>query len=462
MKTAKKSQKKRKPKTPNPELYRQESSGEYVWDCKKAALRRLATVEVRFPFVKVVEAVRIPFVIEICSLIRINGLKFMRLPKSAKARLKFPYIFDVFHPVLGPFDFDHPYLNEQQKHQKFFDFLRRSCGYSCDPSEDLFRDWCHWATHDALFQHIQAAWVDTLHEGINLSDASGVIEFINRPELARFLSPRDCEHFEPTFATIRDYIFRGAKSDGDDPLSRCARINGDVVVGEVLLKEWAARALDATYASADAILRVPEREVGFYGSNIFHLCVGMRRKEFTRLIIKYLGHNGIYEKISDRLPKSPVDYGILRFVSPEIMCGPSVMESTKADNNTHPDVALRLRYPDSYPSECANIHKCHFCMPRMPARKRNITLMAMPSMADVRFVQNFDLYLINISQPEREKLKEIVINKPPDFFSYDQRVELIVEIGRARPRYGPETFQAETLGYGNFWPLLESGDIGFI
>ena len=246
-------------------------------DCKTRALARLRLAEHRFPFVKVIDEVSVPYECHIQAGNQIGAFK---------------------------------------------------------------------ATRSAFRNHIYAAWQATLHEGIYLSDASGIQVFLERDGLACIVtgatSFSSASAYKPTQYTNgspRD-------SDGDCPLTRCARINGDAVVGEALLKHRASR------RSGD-FLRNNAR-----GDTVLHVCARFKRREFAQLVVQYAGHYNFW--VPNHGGKTSVDYGIMRFMTSELMMGPSVHEQN------HPS-----EYSSRTFRQCVKFHGCRYCAGRLSREDRH-------------------------------------------------------------------------------------------
>ena len=247
MKTTQKSQKRKRPKTPNSESYRQESSGEYVWDCKKAALRPAPAHcrEEILIFVKVIEEVVVP---------------------------------DFFAVVEGSY---------QGTYKRWF------IGGELD---------FHWATRQALSAlHVKAAWLDTLHEGVSIYQTLGV-------SLSFSLTGTSWRRQKSTIITFTDsevvlYAFRTTPSAGDGAtaiiLSRGARgsMGMSFVVGEVLLQEAVKVAAKIDVLPTDGplerddALRCDFFNLEFWNNdqdgdvqgtdNVYFVCARFRRREFS-------------------------------------------------------------------------------------------------------------------------------------------------------------------------------------
>ncbi len=126
------------------------------------------------------------------------------------------------------------------------------------------------------------------------------------------------------------YKKRGEIGRLDDALTRCARINGSTIVGEVLLKQLyqlERHFRPDAYHSNHWIAN--ERE-----ESAVHVIAKKRRRELAQLCVQYFGKAG-WDGGDDDRGKSAQDYGIARLVPDDVLALPAAKKAEKRRKERH-------------------------------------------------------------------------------------------------------------------------------
>ena len=216
----------------------------------------------------------------------------------------------------------------------------------------------HCRSHDEK-KNIRKAWFDTVHEAVfdGRGDVSGIKEFLKYDHVVSNIFWTDwhegIQTYYTSFLEMHD-VSEGSLNHerfGDDALMRVARINGDEIIGEFLLKNMVKNEKSSGtrhFCKDSSILGgvieqgahiklspdVGDVQLGRFESfrssscydfqqNVLHICAIKRRREFARLVVRYFGRAGLHQRGYNRKSRlrkvrSPVELGIERLLGSDI------------------------------------------------------------------------------------------------------------------------------------------------